>query len=167
MHVRQNRVKHHEEDDAENEPARSGNPSHLPDSSAFSMAGMSSDHTEAAIITPAANLRSTRWAIALLRLRNKNTADAPSVVMRNVNSVPHAAHSKACCTRAPFDKPFQHREKIRDRTRAVNRSARVHEKRPGEPGLLKRDDARLTRAPSCRRAGRVLYTRPAYSWLSS
>ena len=72
-----------------------------PASSARSMAGMSSDHTEAAIMTPAAKPKNTRWSSMLLRLRNRNTDAAPSVVMRNVNPVPAAAHKSAVCMRPP------------------------------------------------------------------
>ena len=72
-----------------------------PASSAASMAGMSNDHTEAAIMTPAANPRNSRCMVTLSRLRNKNTAAAPSVVMRKVNPVPAAAHVSASCNAVP------------------------------------------------------------------
>ena len=71
-----------------------------PASSARSMAGMSSDHTDAAIMTPAANPRNARWIAMLLRLRNRNTEAAPSVVIRNVNPVPDAAQRSAVCMSA-------------------------------------------------------------------
>ncbi len=53
-------------------------------------------------MTPAANPRNTRWASALLRPRNRNTAAAPSVVMRKVNPVPRAAQASACSIAASF-----------------------------------------------------------------
>ena len=58
------------------------------------MAGINSDHTEAATITPAANPRKILCTDALTSLRKKKTTDAPSVVIKNVNPVPPAAHNK-------------------------------------------------------------------------
>ena len=57
----------------------------------MSMAGISSDHTDAATITPAAKPRNTfwvRWDISFLK---KNTSAAPSTVARQVAPVPRAA----------------------------------------------------------------------------
>ena len=79
-----------------NPPAAGSQPG-WPASSACSMAGMSSDHTDAAIMTPAAKPKNTRWSSMLSRLRNRKTEAAPSVVMEKVNAVPHAAQSSACC----------------------------------------------------------------------
>ena len=71
--------------------------------SASSMAGMSSPHTEAATITPAAKPRNTRWKLSLTDLRKKNTRDAPSVVIKKVKPVPAAAQ-RTCCAKGltPF-----------------------------------------------------------------
>ena len=72
-------------------PPPTGSKMLLPASSAISMAGMSSDHTDAAIITPAAKPRNTFcmvWDISFLK---KNTMPAPSTVARQVKPVPRAA----------------------------------------------------------------------------
>ena len=66
-----------------------------PAASASSMAGISSDQTDAAIITPAAKPKKIRCAPAPAFFRNKNTTAAPSVVIRNVKPVPPAAHFNA------------------------------------------------------------------------
>ena len=68
----------------------------FPAASASSMAGMRRLHTEAAIITPAAKPRKTRWKFRLTVLRKKKTRAAPRVVMRKVKPVPPAAQSSAC-----------------------------------------------------------------------
>ena len=61
------------------------------------MAGMSSDQTDAAIITPAANPKKIRWARALVRPRNKNTRLDPRLVIKKVKPVPTAAQISASC----------------------------------------------------------------------
>ena len=55
------------------------------------MAGISSDHTEAAIITPAAKPRNTFCVTADISFLKKNTMAAPSTVARQVAPVPMAA----------------------------------------------------------------------------
>ena len=62
-----------------------------PCSSAISMAGMSSDHTDAAIITPAAKPRKARCSPAPMSFLNKNTVPAPSTVAKQVAPVPSIA----------------------------------------------------------------------------
>lgn len=62
----------------------------------MSMAGMSSDQTDAAIMTPAANPRKTCWKDALISPRKKKTTAAPSAVIKNVNPVPIAADRTGC-----------------------------------------------------------------------
>ena len=59
--------------------------------SAISMAGISSDQTEAAIITPAANPRKLRWNSSPACLRKKKTIPAPAAVARKVKPVPSSA----------------------------------------------------------------------------
>ena len=56
-----------------------------------SIAGISSDHTDAAIITPAANPRKMRCAFSEVCFLKNSTSDAPSAVIKNVNPVPIAA----------------------------------------------------------------------------
>ena len=63
--------------------------------SASLIAGISRDHTDAAIITPAANPRKTLCIFILISPRNRNTIAAPSVVIRNVKPVPPAAQINA------------------------------------------------------------------------
>ena len=60
MQVRQQLVQHHEERHADGESTAAGIHPTCPASSARSMAGISNDHTDAAIITPAANPRNIR-----------------------------------------------------------------------------------------------------------
>ena len=60
MQVRQQLVQHHEERHADGESTRSGNPPDLPRFLRALEAGISNDHTDAAIITPAANPRNIR-----------------------------------------------------------------------------------------------------------
>ena len=55
------------------------------------MAGISRDHTLAAIITPAAKPRKIRWTAADRSWRKKYTVAAPSTVARQVKPVPRAA----------------------------------------------------------------------------
>ena len=78
-----------------NPPAAGTHPT-CPAPSASSMAGISRDQTDAAIITPAANPRKIRWAEAVTCLRKKNTTAAPREVIRKVNPVPPAAQSSDC-----------------------------------------------------------------------
>ena len=104
-----------------------------PASSARSMAGISSDHTDAAIMTPAANPRNTRWAKALSRPRNRNTAAAPRVVMRKVKPVPRAAHVNACSMMASrLFAPYRHHGMIGAKGSGPARLA--HPSRPCEVG---------------------------------
>ena len=80
------------------DPPAAGSQPVWPSSSAFSMAGMSSDHMLAAIITPAAKPSITRWRIMKVFLRNKKTTAAPAAVIRAVKPVPPAAQVNACNT---------------------------------------------------------------------
>ena len=59
------------------------------------MAGMSRDHTLAAIITPAAKPSMIRCREREGVRRNKKTVAAPSVVTAKVKPVPATAQSKA------------------------------------------------------------------------
>ena len=57
------------------------------------MAGISSDQTDAAIITPAANPMKIRCIFTLSRWRrSKKTMAEPNVVIKKVKPVPNAAH---------------------------------------------------------------------------
>ena len=58
----------------------------------MSMAGINSDQTDAAIITPAANPRNTRCMAGLMSFRKKNTMPAPRIVARQVKPVPSIAY---------------------------------------------------------------------------
>ena len=78
-----------------NPPAAGSQPG-MPDPSAWSMAGISRLHTEAAIITPAANPRKMRCTSALILFLKKKTRAAPRVVIRKVKPVPPAAQSMDC-----------------------------------------------------------------------
>ena len=72
-------------------PPPTGKITLCPRPSAISMAGISKDQTDAAIITPAAKPRNTFcmvWDISFLK---KNTIPAPSTVARQVKPVPKAA----------------------------------------------------------------------------
>ena len=62
------------------------------DSSARSMAGSSKLHTEAAVLTPAATPSTPCRPCRAPSAGRKNTAAAPRVVIKKVNSVPSAAH---------------------------------------------------------------------------
>ena len=67
-------------------------------SRAFSMEGMSRDHTLAASITPAAKPSITRCSPGELWRRNRKTTQAPRAVIPKVNPVPRAAKTSACVT---------------------------------------------------------------------
>ncbi|SBW08114.1 hypothetical protein KL86CLO1_12399 [uncultured Eubacteriales bacterium] len=78
-----------------NPPAAGTQPT-IPAASASSMAGMSKDQTDAAIITPAAKPRKIRCAPAVACFLKKKTTDAPKLVIKNVKPVPMAAHKIGC-----------------------------------------------------------------------
>ena len=75
-----------------------------PSSSACSMAGLSSDQTLAAIITPAAKPRKM-WCMSLRSPRKKKTTAEPAVVISQVNPHPKAAHVSACTKFAGIMRP--------------------------------------------------------------
>ena len=78
-------------------PAAAGSqPGNRPSPSAWSMAGSSRLHTEAAVITPAAKPSMARWNRGFGSPERKNTVAAPRVVIKKVNPVPRAAHCKDC-----------------------------------------------------------------------
>ena len=79
-------------------PPAAGTQPMPPAASASSMAGMSRLHTDAAIITPAANPRKIRCMASPDRRRRKNTIAAPSDVIKKVKPVPAAAQISACVT---------------------------------------------------------------------
>ena len=62
-----------------------------PAASASSIAGMSRDQTEAAVIIPAAKPRKIRCIPAVVPFLKNKTTEAPKVVIRKVNPVPPAA----------------------------------------------------------------------------
>lgn len=66
-----------------------------PSSSACSMAGLSRDHTLAAIMTPAANPKKILWVMAR-SLRKKKTTAEPAVVISHVKPHPSTAHVIDC-----------------------------------------------------------------------
>ena len=66
-----------------------------PLASASSIAGMRRDHTDAAIMTPAANPKKTLCIFSCMSFFKKKTVAAPRAVIKNVNPVPPAAHFKA------------------------------------------------------------------------
>ena len=72
-------------------PPPAGTQGASPCSSAISIAGIKSDQTEAAVMTPAANPRKTRCTAGEISFRNKNTIAAPATVARQVNPVPSIA----------------------------------------------------------------------------
>ena len=65
-----------------------------PEASASSIAGIKSDHMEAATITPAAKPKRIRCASGEDSFLKKNTTAEPSAVMKKVKPVPAAAQSK-------------------------------------------------------------------------
>ena len=68
-------------------PTAAGTHAVLPCSEAISMAGLRSDHTEAAIITPDANPRSIFSILCPITFRMQNTIAEPSVVpAKGINS---------------------------------------------------------------------------------
>jgi hypothetical protein len=76
-------------------PPAAGTQPRLPNFSDSFIAGISRLHTEAAIITPAANPRKARLALSeKSSLFIKSTIPAPSAVIRKVNPVAQAAHIK-------------------------------------------------------------------------
>ena len=78
-------------------PPPTGSRTLCPRSSTISMAGISRDHTDAAIITPAANPRNTFCMVWDIPFLKKNTMAAPSTVARQVKPVPRAAYSSSRC----------------------------------------------------------------------
>jgi hypothetical protein len=66
------------------------------------MAGISSDHILAAIMTPAANPRRIFWKSVDGWVRKKNTKAAPSAVIPAVNKVPVRAYGMAESTAKSF-----------------------------------------------------------------
>ncbi len=75
------------------DPPAAGSQPAIPWLSASSMAGISSDQTDAAIITPAANPMKIRCIFTLSRWRrSKKTMAEPNVVIKKVKPVPNAAH---------------------------------------------------------------------------
>ena len=76
-------------------PPAAGSQPGTPSPSACSIAGLSSDHTLAATITPAAKPRKM-WCMSLRSERKKNTTAEPAVVMSQVKPQPSAAHASAC-----------------------------------------------------------------------
>ena len=65
-------------------PIAAGRKLHLPQSAEPSIAGISSDHTDAAIIMPAANPRNSVLSLSDISFLKKNTSAAPSVVARKI-----------------------------------------------------------------------------------
>ena len=61
---------------------------HVPQSEAASIDGISSDHTDAAIIIPAAKPKKSVFSFSEISLLKKNTSDEPSVVDKNINEKP-------------------------------------------------------------------------------
>ena len=81
-----------QKENAQHKTARCRNPSDASCLFRLSLiAGISRDHTDAAIITPAAKSRKTLCIFILIRRGTGNTIAAPSVVIRNVKPVPPAA----------------------------------------------------------------------------
>ena len=76
-------------------PPAAGSHPGTPCSPAISMEGISRLHTLAAIITPAANPRNTRWNEGLISFLNRNTTAAPAAVIKKVKPVPSAASVSA------------------------------------------------------------------------
>ena len=72
-------------------PPPTGSKIPLPSASAMSMAGISSDHTAAAIIPPAAKPKNTFWVVCDISFLKQNTIAAPRTVARQVKPVPKAA----------------------------------------------------------------------------
>ena len=64
-------------------PVRAGRNAIFPIWADWSMLGMSSDHTEAATITPAANPARARSRLSFISRLKKRTQDAPKAVPRN------------------------------------------------------------------------------------
>ena len=72
-------------------PPAAGSQAGPPASWAISMAGIKSDQTEAAIITPAAKPRNARCMPCGISFLKKKTVAAPSAVAKKVNIVPRNA----------------------------------------------------------------------------
>mgnify|MGYP005769927803 CR=1 FL=1 len=79
-------------------PPAAGSQPAMPWACASSIAGMSSDHILAAIMTPAGKPSRTRCREREVRLRDKKTIAAPRAVIRAVKPVPPAAQRSACVT---------------------------------------------------------------------
>gem|GEM_PF-2395455 len=88
-----------------NPPAAASHPV-CPPASASSIAGISRLHTEAAIMTPAANPRNTFCTLPLMVLLKRNTIAAPSAVIEKVNPVPATAHNNASAMSYPSLQAF-------------------------------------------------------------
>ena len=69
-------------------PAAAGTNASFPAGSHISMAGIRSDHTEAATIMPEAKPSSSFWITGLISFFTKNTLPAPIVVPRNGIRIP-------------------------------------------------------------------------------
>ena len=69
-------------------PVAAGTKLHVPQSEAASIDGISSDHTDAAIIIPAAKPKKSVFSFSEISLLKKNTSDEPSVVDKNINEKP-------------------------------------------------------------------------------
>ena len=69
-------------------PTAAGIKASFPADSHISIAGIRSDHTEAATMMPEANPRSIFWMTGLISFCTKNTQPAPMVVPRNGIKIP-------------------------------------------------------------------------------
>jgi hypothetical protein len=70
------------------------------------MAGINSDHTEAAIITPAAKPRKALCTFFPISFLKMNTTLAPRAVIKKVNPVPAAAQLIAWLIFSSFPPPL-------------------------------------------------------------